>query len=108
MSINECSEALFALFKPATSYSKETLIDSFEFLATICIVSGMRLDEKIQFIFNLFDFNESGKLNIKSCKKINCRKVKLRIKSPLHSILCSLEEWLHCFESFRLNLPNPL
>ena len=63
-SIDECSEALFALFKPATSYSKETLIDSFEFLATICIVSGMRLDEKIQFIFNLFDFNESGKLNI--------------------------------------------
>lgn len=46
-SLGECSDALFALFNADTPPgSKEELIDSFEFLAAICIVSGMELHEK--------------------------------------------------------------
>ncbi|KAL7429614.1 hypothetical protein ACHAXH_001952, partial [Discostella pseudostelligera] len=65
--LDKCSEALFALFQAnateATKDQDETLIDSFEFLATISIVSGMQLDEKIYFLFDLFDVSESGFLN---------------------------------------------
>ena len=65
--INECSDEIFALFASpdnATSPSDTTLIDSFQFLSTLCLISGMQLDEKIQFIFNLFDFDETSKLSI--------------------------------------------
>ena len=63
-SIDEASDELFALFSSVDSPSSEMLIDSFEFLATICICSGMTMDEKLHFIFTLFDFNETSKLNI--------------------------------------------
>ena len=42
-SIDECSEALLPLFSTG-----DTLIDSFDFLATIYIVSSMQLDETVQ------------------------------------------------------------
>jgi len=61
--IDEYTQALFDLFNANGPLdTKESLIDSFEFLATICIVSGMRLDEKINFIFDLFDFSDAGQL----------------------------------------------
>eukprot|EP01083_Nonionella_stella_P220257 788242_1 len=71
-SIDECSDALFALFNssrtasPPPDYSapSDDLIDSFELLSTICIVSAMRMDEKLDFLFNLFDFNDTSKLSI--------------------------------------------
>ena len=63
--IDEYSEALFNIFNAdASPESKESLIDSFEFLCALCIVSGMQLKEKINFIFDLFDFNETGQLTI--------------------------------------------
>ena len=65
--IDECSDALFHLFSDdeASSESKQQqLIDSFEVLATIGLTSGMELNEKINFMFDLFDFNETGDLNL--------------------------------------------
>ena len=63
--IDECSEVLFNLFKvDASADCSESLIDSFEFLAALCLVSGMQPGEKINFIFDLFDFNESGQLDV--------------------------------------------
>ncbi|KAL3794334.1 hypothetical protein ACHAW5_009894 [Stephanodiscus triporus] len=64
-SLDKCSDALFVLFSTYTEHeSKEDLIDSFEFLAAICIVSGMETEEKLSFLFDLFDVCESGKLNV--------------------------------------------
>lgn len=68
--LDKFSEALFALFgvdaapQEPMNGGQKSLIDSFEFLSTMCIVSGMQLDEKIYFIFDLFDINESGYLHI--------------------------------------------
>jgi len=65
--INECSDAIFKLFASpdnATSPSDSSLIDSFQFLSTLFLISGMQLDVKVQYIFNLFDFNEASELSI--------------------------------------------
>lgn len=55
-SIDECSEALLPLFSTG-----DTLIDSFDFLATIYIVSSMQLDEKVHFIFKCVKLNVDKK-----------------------------------------------
>ncbi|KAL9191598.1 hypothetical protein ACHAXT_001304 [Thalassiosira profunda] len=63
--LDECSEALFALFAAGgQSNSDGALVDSFELLATICLASGMQLHEKLDFLFTLFDINEAEKLTI--------------------------------------------
>ena len=69
--LDNCLEALFALFstdaalvKSSSKDKNEELIDSFELLATIFILSGLQRDEKINYIFDLFDISESGNLTI--------------------------------------------
>ena len=63
--LGERSDALFDLLNAGSSPdSKEELIDSFEFLVAMCLVSGMEREEKISFMFDVFDVRESGKLNI--------------------------------------------
>lgn len=66
--IDEYSDVLFQLFNGDESSSEgkqqHQLVDSFEVLATIGLASGMELNEKIHFIFDLFDFNETGDLNL--------------------------------------------
>ena len=64
--IDEYSESLFRLFNDGSSSteSKQQLVDSFELIASLCLSSGMELDEKIHFLFDLFDFSETGDLNI--------------------------------------------
>ena len=39
-------------------------IDSWELLATLCLTSGMSLEEKTALLFDLFDLNEKGVLSI--------------------------------------------
>lgn len=60
-------EALFALFctdaallNSSSKDKTEELIDSFELLATIFILSRIKRDDKINYIFDLFDVSESG------------------------------------------------
>lgn len=55
--------ALFSLFN-ADALPGGDEIDSFEFLGTLCLTSGMSLEEKVGFIFDLFDLNEKGELFI--------------------------------------------
>ena len=57
-SIDECSESetLLPLFSTG-----DTLIGSFNFLATIYIVSSMQLDEKVHFIFKCVKLNVNKK-----------------------------------------------
>ncbi|KAL7535708.1 hypothetical protein ACHAXR_006679, partial [Thalassiosira sp. AJA248-18] len=108
-SIDECSEALFALFSADAPDVKETLIDSFEFLATICVVSGMQLDEKISFIFNLFDFNETGKLNINEATLAFRALVSgtMKISSTSASIEVDVIDKV-ALEGFELSMPDNL
>ena len=40
------------------------LVDALEFLAAMAIVSGMSHEEKIAFVFGVFDFDESGVLTV--------------------------------------------
>lgn len=39
-------------------------IDLFEMLGTLCLVSGMTLEEKVQYLFDFFDFCERGELSM--------------------------------------------
>lgn len=41
---------------------QNNMIDALEFLATLVAVSGMNIIEKVQFIFDLYDFGECGAL----------------------------------------------
>ena len=52
------SKALFALLDT----DMNDAIDSLEFLATMALVSGMSLHDKMQFSFNCYDFAEAGAL----------------------------------------------
>ena len=40
------------------------LVDALEFLATFALTSGMDFDSKIDFVFNCYDFDESGELTV--------------------------------------------
>ena len=68
--LDHWSDELFVLFSSDAQSVKspkeqnDELIDSFEFLATIFAVSSMQPDEKIDFIFDLFDVSECGYLSI--------------------------------------------
>ena len=63
--IREYSNALFNIFNAnAQSGSNCGEIDSFEMLGTLCLLSGMVLEEKVDFIFDLFDLNERGELYV--------------------------------------------
>ncbi|CAM9624922.1 unnamed protein product [Heterosigma akashiwo] len=58
--INEISSKLFDTFDD----DHNGLIDALEFLASFSLVSGMTLEEKVRFIFGIYDFDESGVLNV--------------------------------------------
>jgi Ca2+-binding EF-hand superfamily protein len=40
------------------------LVDALEFLATFALVSGMNVKDKIDFVFDCYDFDESGELTV--------------------------------------------
>ena len=60
---DEAAASLFRLLSAGGSKANE-LVDSFELLATLCVLSGAPCHEKLDFIFSLFDFNETGTLNV--------------------------------------------
>jgi Ca2+-binding EF-hand superfamily protein len=63
--IFEYSNDLFRLFSAdALPGSDCDEIDSFELLGTLCLTSGMSLEEKVAFFFDLFDLNEKEELSI--------------------------------------------
>ncbi|EJK75390.1 hypothetical protein THAOC_02887 [Thalassiosira oceanica] len=66
LSIRASDEATASLFRLLSAGGSESnkLVDSFELLATLCVLSGAQWMEKIEFMFNLFDFNEKGALNV--------------------------------------------
>ena len=43
---------------------RNDLIDSLELLSTLCLLSSMSNEEKIQFIFALYDFDYSRRLSV--------------------------------------------
>eukprot|EP01029_Cantina_marsupialis_P023861 TRINITY_DN60145_c1_g2_i1.p1 TRINITY_DN60145_c1_g2~~TRINITY_DN60145_c1_g2_i1.p1 ORF type:complete len:2255 (-),score=740.92 TRINITY_DN60145_c1_g2_i1:196-6960(-) len=54
------SEHLFKTFDTDTN----DLTDALEFLATVALCSGMSLKEKIEYVFHIYDFDESEELTI--------------------------------------------
>ena len=63
--IIDYANALFGLFNAdAKKCDDRDEVDTFQFLGTLCIVSGMTLEQKAEFLFDLFDLNEKGEVNI--------------------------------------------
>ena len=58
--LSSLAETLFHLFDD----DHNGLVDSFEFLSALALSSTMSYEHKIKFIFGIYDFEESGLLNI--------------------------------------------
>eukprot|EP00566_Odontella_aurita_P012584 CAMPEP_0113531068 /NCGR_PEP_ID=MMETSP0015_2-20120614/3293_1 /TAXON_ID=2838 /ORGANISM="Odontella" /LENGTH=482 /DNA_ID=CAMNT_0000429867 /DNA_START=516 /DNA_END=1961 /DNA_ORIENTATION=- /assembly_acc=CAM_ASM_000160 len=58
--LDALSEALFHLYDD----DRNSLVDSLEFLCSLAIVSGMTVEEKLSYVFGIFDFEETGRINI--------------------------------------------
>ena len=58
--LNDYAEACFK----ALDTDENDLIDALEFLATFALISAMNIDDKIKFMFDCYDFDESGMLTI--------------------------------------------
>jgi Ca2+-binding EF-hand superfamily protein len=58
--LDAAAERIFVAFDT----DENDLVDALEFLATFSLASGMSLDEKINFVFNCYDFDESGELTM--------------------------------------------
>ena len=43
------------------------LVDSLEMLSAFAILSGMELEDKVRYIFGIYDFDESGVLTLDEC-----------------------------------------
>lgn len=52
-----------ALFVTLDDDSNE-LVDALEFLSALALISGMSHEEKVRFIFGIYDFDESGLLSV--------------------------------------------
>ena len=61
--VNDYSNALFDLFN-ADALPGCDEIDSFELLGVLCLVSGMTLEDKVEFLFDIFDLSERNSLSI--------------------------------------------
>lgn len=62
----EMAEASQALFNVLDSDSNGS-VDALEFLATIALLSGMEDEEKIAFVYNLYDFAEVDTISKDEC-----------------------------------------
>lgn len=63
--IREYNNDLFSLFNADALPGRDCdEIDSFELLGTLCLTSGMPLQNKVEFLFDLFDLNEKAELSI--------------------------------------------
>eukprot|EP01034_Spumella_vulgaris_P035953 gene35953-44334_t len=58
--LNSDTDAVFRLFDD----DENNLVDSLEFLSSFALLSGMTPEEKIRFIFAMYDFDESGVLSL--------------------------------------------
>ncbi|CAM9122646.1 unnamed protein product [Ascophyllum nodosum] len=56
----EVADAVFRTFDD----DENELIDALECLATIAVISGMDVEEKIRYLFGIYDFDESGVLSV--------------------------------------------
>ncbi|CAN0063286.1 unnamed protein product [Pylaiella littoralis] len=56
----EVAETVFRVFDD----DKNDLIDALECLASLAIMSGMSMEQKIRYIFGIYDFDESGVLSV--------------------------------------------
>ena len=61
--MEENTDDFFLLIE--NDHNEKGFVDLYESLAAIVIFSGMKFEEKIQYIFNLFDFDESGSIERK-------------------------------------------
>ena len=60
--LNGMGQMLFELYHRGNE--RNNLVDSFEFICSICLLSGMSISEKLNFIFDVFDFDESGMISV--------------------------------------------
>jgi WD40 repeat protein/Ca2+-binding EF-hand superfamily protein len=58
--IDQLSAKVFAVLDD----DKNDLIDALEFLGTFALLSGMSQSAKANFVFNIYDFDESGELTV--------------------------------------------
>lgn len=64
--IREQNDALFRLFHSTDEYQhqEQDMVDSFEVLCCMALISGMIIEEKLRFIFGIFDLEEVGKIQV--------------------------------------------
>ena len=58
MFFNDFAEEAFIALE--NSHNFEGRVDLYETLGTITILNGDEMENKLEFLFNLFDFNKSG------------------------------------------------
>ena len=58
--LSDYSEAIFRSFDT----DENDLVDALEFLASCAMISGMDLIGKVKFMFDCYDFDESGQLTV--------------------------------------------
>ena len=60
--LTSMSQLLFQLYHRGNESNE--LVDSFEFICSICLLSGMSISDKLNFVFEVFDFDESGMISV--------------------------------------------
>ena len=58
--LDALAETLFHLYDD----DRNSLVDSMEFMSSLALISGMSAEEKLLYLFGIYDFEESGELNI--------------------------------------------
>ncbi|CAM9961952.1 unnamed protein product, partial [Ectocarpus sp. 8 AP-2014] len=61
--LTEVADAVFSTFDD-DKVGINHLIDALECLASLAIMSGMTIEQKIRYIFGIYDFDESGVLSV--------------------------------------------
>ena len=76
--------------------SADILVDSFEFISSICLLSGMNVEDKIEFLFIMYTFDESGSMATDDftlmCSRCLSGLRKVCIELPEPNSICNAED----------------
>ncbi|EQC40263.1 hypothetical protein SDRG_02167 [Saprolegnia diclina VS20] len=96
-------ERITALLFEAMDTDENGLVDALEFLGALALLSAMTVPQKITFVYNCYDFNESGEITIDeltlSMKSTLTGLCKLSIARPCPTEVMLEEIALQAFQS---------
>ncbi|OQR86640.1 microtubule-associated protein [Achlya hypogyna] len=95
-------ERITALLFEAMDTDENGLVDALEFLGSLALLSAMTVPQKITFVYNCYDFNESGEITIDeltlSMKSTLTGLCKLSVARPCPTEVMLEEIALHAFQ----------